>query len=37
VTQLVDYTMGIHAMIPKASFVGKQYADKNTLLIAKQA
>lgn len=37
VTQLVDYTMGIHAMIPKASFVGKQYADKNTLLIAKQS
>jgi acetamidase/formamidase len=37
VTQLVDYTMGIHAMIPKGYFVGKQYADKNTLLIAKQS
>jgi acetamidase/formamidase len=36
VTQLVDYTMGIHAMIPKACFVGDQYAGKNTLLIAKQ-
>ena len=36
VTQLVDYTMGIHAMIPKSCFVGDQYADKNTLLIAKQ-
>lgn len=36
VTQLVDYTMGIHAMIPKGYFVGDQYADKNTLLIAKQ-
>ena len=37
VTQLVDYTKGIHAMIPKAYFVGKQFADKNTLLIPKQA
>jgi len=37
VTQLVDYALGIHAMIPKEYFVGKQYADKNTLLIPKQA
>jgi acetamidase/formamidase len=33
VTQLVDYTMGIHAMIPKSSFVGPQYAEKNQLLL----
>jgi acetamidase/formamidase len=33
VTQLVDYTLGIHAMIPKASFVGSQYAQKNGLLL----
>jgi len=33
VTQLVDYTLGIHAMIPKGSFVGSQYAKKNTLLL----
>jgi hypothetical protein len=33
VTQLVDYTLGIHAMIPKACFVGSQYAKKNTLLL----
>ena len=37
VTQLVDYTIGIHAMIPKGCFVGKQYAAKNGLLIPKQA
>ena len=37
VTQLVDYTKGIHAMIPKDYFVGKQYAGKNTLLIPKQS
>lgn len=37
VTQLVDYTKGIHAMIPKAYFVGKQFADKNTLVIPKQS
>jgi acetamidase/formamidase len=37
VTQLVDYTMGIHAMIPKGYFVGKQYADKNELLIKEQS
>ncbi|MEW6721123.1 MAG: acetamidase/formamidase family protein [Thermodesulfobacteriota bacterium] len=37
VTQLVDYTIGIHAMIPKGCFVGKQYAGKNGLLIPKQA
>jgi acetamidase/formamidase len=33
VTQLVDYTLGIHAMIPKACFTGSQYANKNGLLI----
>ena len=33
VTQLVDYTLGIHAMIPKACFPGSQYAKKNGLLI----
>jgi acetamidase/formamidase len=33
VTQLVDYTLGIHAMIPKACFVASQFAKKNTLLI----
>jgi len=33
VTQLVDYTLGIHAMIPKASFVGSQYVEKNRLLL----
>ncbi len=33
VTQLVDYTLGIHAMIPKTVFVGKQYAEKNELLL----
>jgi acetamidase/formamidase len=33
VTQLVDYTLGIHAMIPKASFVGSQYTQKNSLLL----
>jgi acetamidase/formamidase len=33
VTQLVDYTLGIHAMIPKACFTGSQYAKKNGLLI----
>jgi acetamidase/formamidase len=37
VTQLVDYTKGIHAMIPKDYFVGKQYAGKNVLLIPKQS
>ena len=37
VTQLVDYTKGIHAMIPKDYFFGKQYAGKNTLLIPKQS
>jgi acetamidase/formamidase len=35
VTQLVDYTKGIHASIPKSCFVGKQYAGLNNLLIAK--
>jgi len=33
VTQLVDYARGIHAMIPKACFVGKKYAKKNSLLL----
>jgi len=37
VTQLVDYTLGIHAMIPKEYFVGKQYTDKNALLIQDQS
>ena len=37
VTQLVDYTKGIHAMIPKSYFVGKEFADKNALLISKQS
>jgi len=34
VTQLVDYTKGIHAMIPKSYFVGAKYAKKNGLLLA---
>jgi acetamidase/formamidase len=33
VTQLVDYTLGIHAMIPKAVFVGDQYKGKSDLLL----
>ncbi len=33
VTQVVNYTLGIHAMIPKACFAGSQYAKKNTLLL----
>ncbi len=33
VTQVVDLTMGIHAMIPKAYFVGNEYAKKTTLLL----
>ena len=37
VTQLVDYTKGIHAMLPKSSFVDPKYAKKNELLIQKQA
>ena len=37
VTQLVDYTKGIHAMIPKSCFVGEEYAVKNALTIEKQA
>ncbi|MBR5705540.1 MAG: acetamidase/formamidase family protein [Deltaproteobacteria bacterium] len=37
VTQLVDYTLGIHAMIPKSCFVGEKYASKNKLLIEPQA
>lgn len=37
VTQLVDYTLGIHAMIPKSCFVGAQYRELNQLLIKHQA
>ncbi len=37
VTQLVDYTLGIHAMIPKSVFVGEQFASKNKLLLAGQS
>jgi acetamidase/formamidase len=37
VTQLVDYTLGIHAMIPKESFVGDKYRARNGLLIAEQS
>ena len=33
VTQLVDYTMGIHAKIPKACFSGPQFVDRNGLLL----
>jgi acetamidase/formamidase len=33
VTQAVDYTLGIHAMIPKGYFVGEQYTNKNGLLL----
>lgn len=33
VTQLVDYALGIHAMIPKAYFIGDKYKDKNKLLL----
>jgi acetamidase/formamidase len=33
VTQLVDFALGIHAMIPKACFVGEEYAKKNGLLL----
>lgn len=33
VTQVVDLTKGIHAMIPKAYFVGDEYAKKTTLLL----
>jgi acetamidase/formamidase len=33
VTQLVDYTLGIHAMIPKAVFVGEPYRGKTNLLL----
>ncbi len=36
VTQLVDYTKGIHCMIPKAVFKG-QYKEKNTLLLPRQS
>jgi len=33
VTQVVDYALGIHAMIPKTCFVGKKYTKKNGLLL----
>lgn len=33
VTQVVDLTKGIHAMIPKSYFVGPEYAKKTTLLL----
>jgi acetamidase/formamidase len=33
VTQVVDYTLGIHAMIPKEYFVGERFASKNGLLL----
>jgi len=33
VTQVVDYTLGIRAMIPKEYFVGEQFANKNGLLL----
>jgi len=33
VTQVVDLALGIHAMIPKACFVGKKYRSKNNLLL----
>ena len=34
VTQVVDLALGIHAMIPKTCFVGKQYGKKNGLLLS---
>ena len=37
ITQLCDYTLGVHAMIPKAYFEGKQYRGKNVLIIPKQS
>jgi acetamidase/formamidase len=33
VTQVVDFTLGIHAMIPKACFKARKYAKKNGLLL----
>jgi acetamidase/formamidase len=33
VTQVVDYTLGIHAMIPKEYFIGERFASKNGLLL----
>ncbi len=33
VTQVVDLAKGIHAMIPKAYFVGEEYAKKTSLLL----
>jgi len=33
VTQVVDLTKGIHAMIPKSYFVGDEYVKKTTLLL----
>jgi len=36
VTQLCDKTLGMHTMIPKDCFVGKQYRGKDSLLIPPQ-
>ena len=33
ITQLVDYTKGVHALIPKGCFIGKKYAEKNGLFL----
>jgi acetamidase/formamidase len=33
VTQVVDLALGVHAMIPKECFVGRQFMDKNGLLL----
>jgi acetamidase/formamidase len=33
VTQVVDLALGVHAMIPKACFVGKKYSKRNDLLL----
>lgn len=37
ITQLCDYTLGVHAMIPKACFYGPQHKGKDELIIPKQA
>ena len=34
ITQLVDYTKGVHGLIPKACFTGGQFAGKNGLILA---
>jgi hypothetical protein len=33
VIRLVDHTLGIHAMVPKGSFVGRQHETKNGSLL----